>query len=65
MSNTRLTVISSICIGGKCPTAYRSDDGRLFIQGYKVDDSLKGTAGLPPGEDMVEISQELLDSLKR
>ncbi len=52
------------CAGGKCPTVYRSDDGRYFVQGYKVGGEIKSLAPLPTSEDLVEISQELAEALK-
>jgi len=54
------------CASGPCPSFYKSDDGRLFIQGYVVASDVKTAAGefLPDGEDMVEIDAKFLENLK-
>ena len=48
------------CLGGACPTVYRSEDGRFFIQGYVVTKAIKGSVNVPTGENLVEIPEQLL-----
>jgi hypothetical protein len=57
-----LTVVSTLCGGGTCPTIYRTDRGTLVVQGSPVD---PGEAGieLPAGELLVEIPESLLDEI--
>lgn len=44
-----------------CPTLYASDDGRLFIQGFVVDDQVVlSQLRIPIGETVVEITPKLL-----
>lgn len=63
MKPTKLTVLAqdfTNCNNGPCPTLYRADDGRLFIQGYIVEPEVKAGASPPEGEDVVEVSDELI-----
>ena len=53
-----------LCSGGVCPTLYRDKHGKLFIQGYDVDDEIKSAANPPEGESVVEITENLLLKLK-
>ncbi len=52
------------CMGGKCPTIYRAEDGSIIIQGYKVDDEVRGSVSPADNEDIVRIPAELLANLK-
>ena len=54
----------SLCFGGNCPTLYESEDGRYFIQGRVVSDEVRQSVTLSPGEELIEINRELLDSMK-
>ena len=60
----QLTVLTSLCGGGSCPTVYRTDRGTLVVQGYTVTPA---TAGLevPAGEQLVEIPADLLAAAMR
>ena len=63
----KLTVISggeSGCAGGQCPTVYRSEDGRVFVQGWRVADAIRVTVRPNDQEDLVEVPAELLKTLK-
>jgi len=51
------------CKGGLCPTVYRSEDGRYFVQGFNVSDDVRSVVALASNESLVEISSELIDSL--
>jgi hypothetical protein len=55
----KLTLVTTLCGGGSCPTVYRTDRGTLVVQGYTVtaDDA---NINLPAGEQLVEIPAELL-----
>jgi hypothetical protein len=54
---------SDKCGGRPCPTLYRTDDGRVFIQGYIVTPDVLDAAEPPTGETVVEISQKLLNQI--
>jgi len=46
--------------GGNCPTIYQTDDGRLVIQGNKVEAEECGLTSVPNGEGLVVVPIELL-----
>jgi len=54
------------CGGGQCPTLYRSDDGRYFVQGNTVspDISAEIRESVPAGEEIVELSAEMISAIK-
>ena len=55
----KLTLLTTLCGGGSCPTVYRTDRGTLVVQGYTlIADNVD--IDLPPGEQLVEIPAELL-----
>ena len=67
MTIPKLTAISggeSNCAGGQCPTVYRSEDGRVFVQGWKVADAIRQSVLPTADEDMVEVPAALLTSVK-
>jgi hypothetical protein len=54
-----LTLVTSLCGVGSCPTIYRTDRDTLVVQGYTVTaDSVN--IDLPAGEQLVEIPMELI-----
>ena len=55
----RLTLLTSLCGSGTCPTVYRTDKGTLLVQGYTVTPQTVGI-DVPPGEQLVEIPADLL-----
>ena len=55
----KLTLVTTLCGGGTCPTVYRTDRGTLVIQGYTVT-AEHANIDLPAGEQLVEIPAELL-----
>ena len=67
MANLRLTVISGDgdqnCAGKHCPTVYRSDDGRVFVQGWRVDPGTRKSVVRSGDEDLVEVPADLLKNL--
>lgn len=48
------------CAGGRCPTVYTTDNGNFVVQGYNVE--RKFVDGLPPGESLVELPREFIES---
>lgn len=61
----KLKMLSPDCGGGECPTLYQSEDGRYFVQGYKVVDSMMTENNIPKNETLIEINAELIDFIKR
>ena len=59
MRSPQLTLVTSLCGNGSCPTVYRTDRGTLVVQGYTV---MPENAGIevPNGEQLVEIPADLL-----
>jgi hypothetical protein len=55
----KLTLVTTLCGGGSCPTVYRTDRGTLVVQGYTVTGD-NVNIDLPAGEQLVEIPAELL-----
>jgi len=58
-STPKLTLVTSLCGTGSCPTVYRTDRGTLVVQGYTVPAD-QVDLDLPAGEQLVEIPAELL-----
>ncbi|MEV0897101.1 hypothetical protein [Actinoplanes sp. NPDC049802] len=56
-----LTLLTTLCGGGSCPTVYRTDRGTLIVQGYTVPAG-SVNLDLPAGEQLVEIPAELLSA---
>jgi hypothetical protein len=67
MDNQNLTIISvdddQNCAGKHCPTVYRSDDGRVFVQGRRVDPGTWKSVVKSGDEDLVEVPADLLKNL--
>lgn len=55
----KLTLVTSLCGTGSCPTVYRTDRGTLVVQGYTVT-AEQADLDLPAGEQLVEIPADLL-----
>lgn len=55
----KLTLVTSLCGSGTCPTVYRTDRGTVVVQGYAVAPAQVGI-DLPAGEQLVEIPADLL-----
>lgn len=53
------------CAGGQCPTVYKDNDGKLYIQGYITSKEIKLAAPLGKNEELVEISPELIEAIKK
>jgi hypothetical protein len=60
----KLTLVTSLCGSGTCPTVYRTDRGTLVVQGYTVTPNNVGL-DLPAGEQLVEIPADLLAAAMR
>ena len=63
MSN-QLKVLVKPCGNGACPAIYQDDQGRIFIQGNKLDTSTRGGVAIATHEEVVEITPELLSYLR-
>lgn len=60
----KLTLVTTVCGPGSCPTVYRTDRNTLVVQGYTVaSDSVD--IDVPAGEQLVEIPVELLEAAMR
>lgn len=57
-ASPRLTIVTSLCGSGTCPTVYRTDRDTYVVQGYTVTAEDAGL-DLPPGEQLVEIPAEI------
>jgi hypothetical protein len=55
----KLTLVTSLCGSGTCPTVYRTDRDTLVIQGYTIT-AEQADLALPAGEQLVEIPADLL-----
>lgn len=64
MSPPQLTLVTSLCGNGSCPTVYKTDRGTLVVQGYTVTPQAAGV-DLPDGEQLVEIPVDLLAAAMR
>ena len=52
-----------MCKDGVCPTVYKSNDGRFFVQGASAPQNVSEAANVPKGEALVEVPQALLENL--
>ena len=55
----QLTLLTSLCGNGSCPTVYRTDRGTVVVQGYTLTPQTAGI-DVPDGEQLVEIPADLL-----
>ncbi|WP_433831007.1 hypothetical protein ACQP2E_12375 [Actinoplanes sp. CA-015351] len=55
----KLTLLTSLCGSGTCPTVYKTDRGTIVVQGYTVTAESAGI-DIPAGEQLVEIPADLL-----
>ena len=60
----KLTLVTSLCGNGSCPTVYRTDRGTLVVQGYVISAD-QVSVDLPAGEQLVEIPADLLAAAMR
>lgn len=49
------------CASGKCPTLYTTEDGRIVVQGYKLDTELANSIDFAENETAVVLSKEFLE----
>lgn len=61
---TGLTILIRPCDQGDCPTLYSDTDGRIFVQGNKLDSANHADMTVPDHEGVVEITPELIEFLK-
>lgn len=55
-----MTISSTGCDGGDCPTVYVTDERTVLVQGPNFDATRPEGVGLGAGESVVEIPEELL-----
>lgn len=53
------------CGGGSCPSIYEDENGKIYIQGNKIVSSLKEQVLVANNEEIVELTQEMLEILKK
>lgn len=64
--NSSLKVLATDgCGGGPCPTLYKSQDGKFYIQGYLVSDLVANEVNLAADETLIEINLDLLEDIAR
>jgi len=64
-SHNKLHLLGGLgCGGGSCPAIYKDDNGRIFVQGSKIDHELRSQVAVPEHEELVELPRELLNILK-
>jgi hypothetical protein len=51
----KLTLVFKDSPTGHSPTLWRTDDGDLVVQGYKLDAETKASIGIPEEEDAVRV----------
>jgi hypothetical protein len=65
MKNKSLEVVATLeCAGKSCPTIYKDEDGKVFIQGPRLRDELMQAINVGDNEEVVEISPEMLQVLR-
>lgn len=62
-SNT-LKIVYKPCSGGTCPTVYNDEEGRIFLQGNKVNPEQTEGVAIAPHEGVVELDPSLLEYLR-
>jgi hypothetical protein len=48
------------CASDNCPAVYLVENGQLLVQGRRANDEVRTALTLQAGEDVVEISRDLL-----
>ncbi|MEM0979126.1 MAG: hypothetical protein AAGH78_02525 [Cyanobacteria bacterium P01_H01_bin.58] len=60
----KLEIIAKPCNSGTCPTIYKDEQGRLFIQGNQLRTAERQDIAVGDGEAIVEIDSSLLETLR-
>lgn len=60
----QLEIVAKPCGGGTCPTIYKDESGKLFLQGTKLPTADKQSIAIADHEEVVEISPDLLEALR-
>lgn len=60
----KLEIIAKPCSSGTCPTIYKDEQGRFFIQGNQLRTAERQDIAVGDGEAIVEIDSSLLETLK-
>jgi hypothetical protein len=65
MSSSRVSLYASNgCGGGSCPTVYKTEDGKFYVQGYSVEQPAQIGVTLPSGESLVQVDEALIRAIK-
>jgi hypothetical protein len=64
MKKDQLEVLGGGCSSDVCPTVYRGPDGKIYIQGDRLQTRLKQGISIGEQEDVVEITPAMLEVLK-
>ena len=59
-----LKIVCKPCGGGTCPTVYKDDEGRIFLQGNKLTAAQTEGVAIAPHESVVELDPSLLEYLR-
>ncbi|NEZ67713.1 hypothetical protein D0962_33975 [Leptolyngbyaceae cyanobacterium CCMR0082] len=60
----KLEIIAKPCSGGTCPTIYKDEQGRFFLQGNLLQTTDRQDVAVGDDEAVVEIDTSLLDALR-
>ena len=60
----KLEIIAKPCNSATCPTIYKDEQGRIFIQGSKLTADTRASISVSEDEEVVEISPDLLEYLR-
>lgn len=57
---TPVVTDGEFCLGGNCPTIFRTESGSFVVQGVAVDADTRAHMNMPDSEDAVEVPASLL-----
>lgn len=60
----KLEIIAKPCSGGTCPTIYKDEQGRFYLQGAQLEATNRQDVAIGNGEAVVEIDASLLNALR-
>ena len=60
----KLEIIAKPCGSATCPTIYKDEQGRFFLQGTQLEATHRQDVTVGDGEAVVEIDASLLDALR-
>ncbi len=59
----KITQSIDSCLGGKCPALHLTDDGRVVVQGYRLNRDEQSAVTTPDGESSVVMDLEVFRRL--